>query len=963
MENYGKLGKFRPPRKIPNLAKSRCRTCIRFRRYSSDIPKFRKIFAATSHSLESYIFWSLSSPATFRFGRLASSGVSSSLLNIFCPSRPQSMQRARGQTPLCKAGCISSDEDRGGWPARAQLCDAGYISSDEDRGGGAVSRRRHLHARTQSMRQAWGQTAAQRVGARLRNTRSVSSANDLDGGAARAGMRLRDAGYVSSDRDRVGGTVSHCRAARAAGPAMGRPYALPDDDSSPFEIFSFDDDGRKEASTSGESDSIQKALTGAEFKTRTEAKAVLIAALAEDRGLGAMQDPDQSGGSKITLRCPSVTIKSKTTTNDTDAMTVKMKTRAKYIGRTEKFFKALTRNERENSTEFYARRERVMEDAVKAAGHCPFKAIFTWSSTLGWTFKGNSYVPHDNKCTAFGKLTGHVLEEAMKKQDMSVSTMGDKGVKEKLTGASTNFSAMSMPSMSTLNRAKNAVKNEADEWYEEDWSRLEKYLHDLKELNGSSLHVVLEKGEDNAFKRYFVGVKSSIEVLKGAGIGFYAVDAAHTRHHIAKGMRLYCLVGRSGNNNNIVVAWGLFTSENANNYAWFAQKCDNCGFRTLAEPDKAWCANLEITPVVFSDRDKGISSFCNVFSNMHHANCSKHLCNSARVHLRNLRKTDSAVNVGFHDRQIYRVQNMSTEAAFNTAMRQLRRSNHHLYEYLQNLDPTTWSVWAMSKNNVPCYCQKTSNTVEGTFGVFTKQKKRELHPFKALDELVIYVFGKLTKHKLEVQEWVKNNKLLTPWIQQKFSEQLQMTKSNAGYKIQRLGEGRYLVTDRQSEYQVRHNVCILRDSPSCSPCDHWGQLRAPCRHMILALGADDPDIFSPARRGELVQHYFHDAYSVQKHTAVFANIPELVAPSAKFGRPVIDLSLDDDSSNSDDDGAPEFTMKPPVGFTKEAAQARKRRGRPRTKRIRSRGGRGDRGGKAPERKKLRAGTRSDAFTA
>ena len=64
-----------------------------------------------------------------------------------------------------------------------------------------------------------------------------------------------------------------------------------------------------------------------------------------------------------------------------------------------------------------------------------------------------------------------------------------------LTQKKTPLSLAMLPSRSALSRASNSIKFEDDEWYMEDWERLEHFLLDLKKQNTEALTVAYEKSE------------------------------------------------------------------------------------------------------------------------------------------------------------------------------------------------------------------------------------------------------------------------------------------------------------------------------------------------------------------------------------------------------------------------------------------------------------------------------------
>ena len=110
--------------------------------------------------------------------------------------------------------------------------------------------------------------------------------------------------------------------------------------------------------------------------------------------------------------------------------------------------------------------------------------------------------------------------------------------------------------------------------------------------------------------------------------------------------------------------------------------------------------------------------------------------------------------------------------------------------------------------------------------------------------------------------------------------------------------------------------------------------------MLLCIGTYDPELFTE-RRQEFIDNFFHPSFLVKNLGRAYED-GVFNMPSAPTGRPmpkVISLT----SSDDDDDEEEEELMLPPVGYGLDDYNKKKRAGRPRTKRIRSRGAQGNDG--------------------
>jgi len=88
-------------------------------------------------------------------------------------------------------------------------------------------------------------------------------------------------------------------------------------------------------------------------------------------------------------------------------------------------------------------------------------------------------------------------------------------------------------------------------------------------------------------------------------------DGAHMKHREYNGIMLI-LVGRDGNNSNVIMAVALCPTENAENYTWFLQQCVNGGI------------SFENLPL-FCDRGGGIFGAAGQLGIRSLVHCTRHL--------------------------------------------------------------------------------------------------------------------------------------------------------------------------------------------------------------------------------------------------------------------------------------------------------------------------------------------------
>lgn len=242
-----------------------------------------------------------------------------------------------------------------------------------------------------------------------------------------------------------------------------------------------------------------------------------------------------------------------------------------------------------------------------------------------------------------------------------------------LTSHSQPVGVGQLPSGRTLRRAVQQVREEADAWHDENWARLYDYLC---ELNTDEFFVDAQVDELGHFEGYFVGILAALKVLEAAGLDYFSVDACHIKHVMSKGLQLHLLVGRTGANKFVPVAFSLNLSETSASYSWLASCCKEMGFCKLAtiEPGP-----FERVSVTFSDGFKGTDFFTRLFEHMHHARCAQHLCRSVRVAVTKTKKANSAVNAAFHDNQIMAVCKAASLELAPPPRRSWRQHHHTLF--------------------------------------------------------------------------------------------------------------------------------------------------------------------------------------------------------------------------------------------------------------------------------------------
>lgn len=565
-----------------------------------------------------------------------------------------------------------------------------------------------------------------------------------------------------------------------------------------------------------------------------------------------------------------------------------------------------------------------------------------------WRFhdfaNGLNYCPHSTSCTCVAVLTGNVLQTLMKPKISANKHMSGKQVKAAIFGSGSNITLANCPSKSSLYRQHKVIKNEDLQWYTENWARLEYYLQNLNALN-VDLHVVLCKDTENRFQRMFIGYKQNLRVIKKAGLDYYGIDSCHVKHQVANGMQLHILVSSQGADRNVIIAFSLDVTESSGSYEFFGLQCRDMGIMDVFQIDRDFVPQKA---VLFSDGMKGSEAVVNVWGrNVHHALCARHISGAARDWLKeqrsvaqdcnkNINDVRSKVKVPvatLHDNEIFKLCRASTEHEYRTEINNLSQSNEFAAQYMLRKNITSYSQYAMTKMTPkPAFCQTriTSGCVEGTNGVLCDLRKED--PYNMIHGINLYVAERYHAHKMEIQGWEAKGKIISPHATTLFMSERNLATVNHAYRVHRIGMTSFSVVDSLSKSRISHNVNIDKNNPSCRPCSFWSQHGIPCRHMILGISMYAPELLA-ADREDFFNNFFHPSFLVKNLAAGYEG-GEFIMPDHPVGPALPEIIHID--SDTVEKKAP-LKMLPPISFGLEDYEGKNKRGRPRIKRIRTRG--------------------------
>lgn len=177
---------------------------------------------------------------------------------------------------------------------------------------------------------------------------------------------------------------------------------------------------------------------------------------------------------------------------------------------------------------------------------------------------------------------------------------------------------------------------------------------------------------------------------------------------------------------------------------------------------------------------------------------------------------------------VWRAQAAITEAAFGSALDVLATENGPATSYL-TLIPAERSALFPHYNSTPLYGWRTSNFVESEQPRSLRLKLRKLLPFEYFRAYANVLVGESYKRLRRAAEWRDARRILTPRAEAKLHLKLAKIPS---YSVVFLSDDVCCVSHHSSQFETKLEVSI--GNPHCS-CTLWMQHGIPCVHILAAL--------------------------------------------------------------------------------------------------------------------------------
>lgn len=171
----------------------------------------------------------------------------------------------------------------------------------------------------------------------------------------------------------------------------------------------------------------------------------------------------------------------------------------------------------------------------------------------------------------------------------------------------------------------------------------------------------------------------------------------------------------------------------------------------------------------------------------------------------------------------------TTEDLFEAELKKLEGFNKNAAVYLRAVPAVKWALYPHFKTR-PLYGWRTTNFVESEQAKSLKLKPRLMLPFEFFKCYATILMGDVYARSQQVQLWVKTGRAVTPRAEAKFQSQLKESEEYTAVG----SDDHVAYVSRVTQPLKQRRVDTT--SMACS-CETWLQLKIPCRHIIAALNS------------------------------------------------------------------------------------------------------------------------------
>jgi hypothetical protein len=374
-------------------------------------------------------------------------------------------------------------------------------------------------------------------------------------------------------------------------------------------------------------------------------------------------------------------------------------------------------------------------------------------------------------------------------------------------------------------RARNLILDDLYGSVEESYRKLESLVQTWQRKNPTSL-VDYAFDVNGEFVRAFIAHPYAAS-YSACGQKVAGVDGAFSQYGKHQSVRMV-LVGRDGDNTNIVLGVAVCAAESEQNCEWFLRCC------MRAVPD------LNVMPL-FADRESGIMSALEKMHVLTLRYCTRHIYESVMEEFKGKCPADM-------EEALYRVQAARNEAEYDQALNKLASTHPDIAACIRGIGPEHW-VLCTALRSSRLYGWRSTNFTESQ----AASEPRQTLPFQFLQSYMEKLMCEAYSRREQVaRSWRSDGHELTKFARDKLDEEA----ASAGYcTVLPSQPDVMLVHDTRVRPVHNRKVDIKARTCTCTTFDQYG---IPCKHFIAALNF----LKRPAERFTVLDYcYTIDAYS------------------------------------------------------------------------------------------------------
>lgn len=191
-------------------------------------------------------------------------------------------------------------------------------------------------------------------------------------------------------------------------------------------------------------------------------------------------------------------------------------------------------------------------------------------------------------------------------------------------------------------------------------------------------------------------------------------------------------------------------------------------------------------------------------------------------------RSDKAVRLSVSQEKFVWAANASlTEVDFNFNLNSLAEVNPSAVEYLRKIPAAKWALYSHYQST-RLYGWRTTNFVESEQARSLKLKPRLMLPYEYFKAYAIIMMGEVHARAKSAERWRTEERLLTPRAEHKLQHEIQ---DAASYCVNQSSDSVAFVS-RVNVPLKQRRVELRTDGPMCS-CIVWVQHGVVCRHIIV----------------------------------------------------------------------------------------------------------------------------------